>query len=131
MKFHRLVFLSSSICLGLTASCVAPSPKGEDDTDPTCDDCQPDPTQLCSSSSMGSPRLKRLTARELNATLTDVFPEASGMWSSALSADPISELGFDNQTDLLVVGKQKALEIDSTAKYVAQAVAGMIDKLLP
>lgn len=84
-------------------------------------DCNP--AAACETSKAGSPLLRRLTARELEATLVDVFPEAAGHWTSRLSSDPVSHFGFDNEAARLVVGKQTARDIDDTAAAVGAAVS--------
>jgi len=85
-------------------------------------DC--DPSAACPSSKAGTAVLRRLTARELEAALGDVFPEAAGAWASAMSSDPISHFGFDNEVARLVVSKQTARDVDSTAAAVGAAVSG-------
>lgn len=92
----------------------------------------PDPSSVCGSSKVGTPRLRRLSREELQNTLSDVFPEVRGAWSGSLSADPISEHGFDNDSRLLIVGKQTADELDRTAGAVGAAVSGaQLATLLP
>jgi len=85
-------------------------------------DC--DPTAACDTSVSGSPLLRRLTARELDAALSDVFPEVAGTWTSAMSSDPVSHFGFDNEAARLVVSKQTARDVDDTAAAVGAAVSG-------
>ncbi len=87
--------------------------------------------ELCSGSQAGEPLLRRLTTREFEATLSDVFPQVVGSWSSSFSSDPISHYGYDNAAERLVVSKQKAAEIDTTAASVANAVVAALGELLP
>lgn len=94
-------------------------------------DNEGDGVGVCSASQPGEPLLRRLTVREFEATLTDAFPEVAGAWTSSLSSDPISHYGYDNAADRLLVGKQKAREIDGTAASLAGAVTGALDQLLP
>src|SRR5262245_2744570 len=82
----------------------------------------PDPSALCGESKLGPPRLRRLSADELSSTLGDVFPELHGKWKAALSADPISTHGFDNDAALLVVGGQTAEELDAVGEALGEAV---------
>jgi hypothetical protein len=91
-----------------------------------------DPTATCGTSKVGTPKLRRLSRRELSRTLEDVFPEAKGQWTLELSADPVSHYGFDNDAAVLVVGKQTAREIASSAASVASAITGSaLSTLLP
>src|SRR5690606_11286869 len=80
--------------------------------------------ELCGTSSVGKPMLRRLNRRELVRSLEDVFPEAKGAWTASLSADNLSTQGFDNNAAVLVVGKQTADEIATTAASLAKAVTG-------
>lgn len=87
---------------------------------------------LCAESFSGSPVLRRLNAREFNATLNAVFPQVAGSWTSSLSADPISHYNYDNEADRLLVSRQKAREIDETAAALASAVSGSaLAEILP
>lgn len=96
------------------------------------DDHGPDPSTVCGESKLGAPRLRRLSRAELSNTLNDVFPELQGEWTALLSADPISTHGFDNDSRLLLVGKQTADELDRTATSLAAAVSGAkLATLLP
>lgn len=131
----KRVIFSAALGLSLVA-CGPSSPDDDGDTPgevPECVDpegCE-SPVSLCEASVVGAPVLRRLTAREFNAALTDVFPEVAGQWTSTFSADPVSELGFDNESAKLVVSKQTAREIDSTGKSVADAVSAGLDGMLP
>jgi hypothetical protein len=92
----------------------------------------PAPSSVCGTSQVGAPRLRRLSRTELLSTLADVFPEAKDSWKLSLSADPISSYGFDNDSTLLVVGKQTAAELDTTGDAVGAAVSGpALATLLP
>lgn len=86
---------------------------------------------VCSHSISGAPVLRRLTARELDASLRDVFPTLIGAWTFAFSADPVSHYGFDNESARLVVSKQTARELDSTATSLGAAVSGALPTILP
>ena len=91
-----------------------------------------DPSAVCGASQVGAPRLRRLSRDELLNTLADVFPDAQGLWLPTLSADAVSKHGFDNDSTLLIVGKQTADELDRTADAVAAAVSGAaLGTLLP
>ena len=92
----------------------------------------PDPSSVCGASKIGSPRLRRLSRDEVLNTLADVFPDAKSAWTAKLSADPISTHGFDNDVNLLVVGKQTAGELDALGDAVGTAVSGAaLATLLP
>jgi hypothetical protein len=90
-----------------------------------------DPTALCEASEPGAPSLRRLNRREFETTLRDVFPVLAADWRSGLSADTVSESGFDNDTGQLLVSKQTARELADTAEGVGAAVAGGIAGVLP
>ncbi len=91
----------------------------------------PPPGSVCGESRVGAPLLRRLNRDELLGTLNDVFPGVTG-WTSALSADPISHHGFDNDASALVVGNQTADQLDRTADALGAAVAGSsLSSLLP
>ncbi|HYJ09531.1 MAG TPA: DUF1588 domain-containing protein, partial [Polyangiaceae bacterium] len=91
----------------------------------------PDPSSVCGDSKVGPPRLRRLSRDELLNTLSDVFPGVQG-YTPVLSADGVSKHGFDNDSSLLVVGKQTASELDRTADAVATVVSGTaLGTLLP
>jgi hypothetical protein len=92
----------------------------------------PDPASVCGESKVGAPRLRRLSRDELTRTLADVFPEAKSAWTSSLSADPLSTHGFDNDSNVLSVGKQTAFELDQLGANVGAAVSGAaLGALLP
>ncbi|HTV20349.1 MAG TPA: DUF1588 domain-containing protein [Polyangiaceae bacterium] len=101
-------------------------------TPPTPDDSEPgDPTALCSASEAGTPVLRRLNRREMENSLRDVFPVLGDTWRSTLSADTVSDAGFDNDSSQLLVSKQTARELADTAESVGTAVAGGIGQVLP
>jgi len=88
-------------------------------------------TSQCASAEMGAPSLRRLTRRELEQTLRDIFPSLGAAWASSLSADSIGSSGFDNDNELLVVSKQAVREIASTAESVGDNLAAAQASLLP
>jgi len=143
-RFLSALALGSALASMALAGCVAGDPVDSDgstdgsggvdggsgggtgtggDIDP-CPTGDCNPTAACPSSVTGSPLLRRLSARELEATLRDVFPEVASGWTSAMSSDPISHFGFDNEAARLVVSKQAARDIDATAAAVGTAVSG-------
>jgi hypothetical protein len=90
-----------------------------------------DPTALCAASEPGAPALRRLTRRELENTLRDVFPVLGDAWRSTLSADTVAESGFDNDSGQLLVSKQTARELADTAENIGTLVAGGLAQVLP
>jgi uncharacterized protein DUF1588/uncharacterized protein DUF1592/uncharacterized protein DUF1595/uncharacterized protein DUF1587 len=90
-----------------------------------------DPTSMCSSSEAGAPELRRLNRRELENSLRDVFPVLGATWRSSLSADTVSDSGFDNDTNQLLVSKQTAQELSDTADAVGTAIAQGVAQVLP
>jgi len=79
-------------------------------------------TSSCAAPELGDPELRRLTRREIEQSLRDIFPSLGTAWTSALSADSIAGTGFDNDNDLLVVSKQTARELATTAETVADSI---------
>jgi len=100
-------------------------------TTPVETDPPGDPTALCAASEAGAPVLRRLNRREMENTLRDVFPVLGTAWRSTLSADTVSDAGFDNDSSQLLVSKQTARELADTAESVGTAVAGGAGQLLP
>ena len=90
-----------------------------------------DPTALCTASEAGAPVLRRLNRREIENSLRDVFPVLGESWRSTLSADTVSDSGFDNDSNQLLVSKQTARELADTAESVGAAVAGGVGQVLP
>jgi hypothetical protein len=88
------------------------------------------PMAECERSLPGAPVLRRLTRREVENTLRDVFPVLGEAWRSTLSADTVSDSGFDNDTGQLLVSKQTARELADTAESAAGAVAANIAQVL-
>lgn len=79
--------------------------------------------QRCEATQLAPPQLRRLTARELERTLRDVFPTLGASWSGVrLGADPVSSLGFSNDARSLVVASQTAQELLGSAEDVATAL---------
>ena len=78
--------------------------------------------ERCQTSQLAPPQLRRLTAKELERTLRDVFPSLGGSgWGGVrLGADPVSALGFSNDARTLVVATQTAQELLGTAEDVAE-----------
>lgn len=89
-------------------------------------------TSSCTNGSLaGAPSLRRLSRRELENSLRDVFPSLGAAWSSGLSADNISSSGFDNDNTLLLVSKQTARELATAAESVATNISSALPQLLP
>jgi len=90
------------------------------------------PMATCDSSQAGLPSLRRLTRRELEHSLRDVFPSLGAEWSSGMSGDSVSSAnGFDNDNELLVVSKQTAREVATAAEAVGTSVSASLVQLLP
>ena len=89
------------------------------------------PMAECPSSLAGEPALRRLTRREVENSLRDVFPVLGEAWRSTLSVDTVAESGFDNDNEQLLVSKQTARELADTAESVGSAVASNITQVLP
>jgi hypothetical protein len=85
----------------------------------------------CASPALGAPSLRRLTRREVEQSLRDIFPSLGAGWASALSADSIGSSGFDNDNELLVVSKQAAREIATTAESVGDNLVTAQASALP
>jgi hypothetical protein len=90
-----------------------------------------DATQLCGTSLAGPPVLRRLTRREVENSLRDIFPVLGADWRSLLSADTVAESGFDNDNNQLLVSRQTARELADTAESVGTAVAAAVGQVLP
>lgn len=100
-------------------------------TTPVAADPRGNPTELCAASEAGAPALRRLNRRELENSLRDVFPVLGEAWRSTLSADTVSDSGFDNDSNQLLVSKQTARELADTAESVGTAVATGVTQVLP
>jgi Protein of unknown function (DUF1588)/Protein of unknown function (DUF1592)/Protein of unknown function (DUF1595)/Protein of unknown function (DUF1587) len=77
----------------------------------------------CSAPQLGSPVLRLLNSDEFTQTISDIFPQVSGMWTSTLPANSVSSYGFDNDSSQ-AVGNQLAQAMLDTATAVATAVTG-------
>jgi hypothetical protein len=77
----------------------------------------------CNAPQLGSPVLRLLNATEFSQTISDIFPQIAGAWTSTLPANSVSAYGFDNDSSQ-VVGRQLAQGILDTATAVATAVTG-------
>lgn len=88
-------------------------------------------SSACDGSVAGQPALRRLNRRELESTVREIFPILGAEWRSGLSADTVSERGFDNDNELLVVSRQTARDWASTAQTIGEAVAANIAQVLP
>jgi hypothetical protein len=79
----------------------------------------------CNQSSLAPPVLRRLTRRELENTILDVFPQIANDFKGVkLGPDPLSQLKFTNDASVLVVGTETAKEVLRTAQDVAGLVTG-------
>ncbi len=77
----------------------------------------------CTQAQLGKPVLRLLNREQFTRTISDIFPQVSGAWTSTLPADPVSAFGFDNDA-ATVVGPQLAQAMLDTATSVATAVTG-------
>ncbi|HSC89119.1 MAG TPA: DUF1592 domain-containing protein [Polyangiaceae bacterium] len=129
--------------LGL-AGCAAVGPDGDaasanDDEGavPACETgCEmglqltPERARLTCEASVSGPRLlRRLTAAEFEATLKDIFPEAGTEWTTRLSVDVASLLGFSNDASALVVNGSTARELMKTGEDLGALLVS--DEVLP
>ena len=80
-------------------------------------------TTSCPKAQLGSPVLRLLTATEFANTLSDIFPQLAGKWTSTLPANAVSPFGFSNDSSA-IVGPQLAQAMLDTATSVATAVTG-------
>lgn len=97
------------LALWLT-SCTSTSPS----------DATPSDEELCASTDVGPPLLRRLTNLELENTIGDIFPAIKTAWRGVkLGVDPVSHAGFANDASVLQVNQQTAQEILDTAEDVA------------
>lgn len=117
------VVLSGALSLSLACSSNEP-------TQPSSSD-----EQICAEATVGPPLLRRLSGRELENSLGDIFPtiKAIGWAGGKLGVDPVSHMGFGNDAQVLQVNQQTAQEILDTAEDVAGYVtnAGILPLVLP
>jgi len=112
----------------LLAGCIgelAPQPGPDPGPSPSPTDA-PDPgpavTTLPDGAMVGQRELRRLTTREYDATVRDVFA-LGGDWAGAgLPPDRSSVAGFDNDVALLAVDDARAEELAAAAERVADTV---------
>lgn len=77
----------------------------------------------CERSKLAPQALRRLTRRELESTLRDVFPAISADWRGpALGPEALSDLRFSNDQQLLLVNAQTVQQLATTFKEVASLV---------
>ena len=79
--------------------------------------------QACAQPNLGVPTLRLLTRLEVQTTLSAVFPELNGKWSSALPASQLSESGFDNDSGT-APGNQFVSGLLDTGVSLATALVG-------
>ncbi|MEP7049240.1 MAG: DUF1588 domain-containing protein [Pseudomonadota bacterium] len=85
----------------------------------------------CTQTQLGKPVLRLLNRDQFTRTITAIFPQVSGSWTSTLPTDSLSSFGFDNDSGA-VVGPQLAQALLDTATSVATAVTGnALATLLP
>jgi hypothetical protein len=73
-----------------------------------------------------------LTRREIERSLSSIFPAVAGQWQNTLASDSVTDRGFDNDAFSLVMSKQTAREVGETAENLATAVAGSaLGQILP
>ncbi len=86
-------------------------------------DCAAQAGQTCDASTPGKRRLRRLTRRELDRTLRDLFALPEG-FSAGLAADTVVA-GFDNRADVGLVTPLVASQVATMAEQLsAKIVAG-------
>lgn len=80
-------------------------------------------TTSCAQPNLGSPVLRLFTTTEFANTVSDIFPQVTGKWTSSLPANAVSTFGFSNDSSA-IVGPQLAQAMLDTATSVASAVTG-------
>ncbi len=80
-------------------------------------------TTSCAQPNLGSPVLRLFTTTEFSNTVSDIFPQVTGKWTSTLPANSVSAFGFSNDSSA-IVGAQLAQALLDTATSVATAVTG-------
>ena len=71
---------------------------------------------------VGGRSLRRLTAREYDNTVRDVFALGDDWPGAGLSPDSASPLGFDNDASLLTIDGPRAAELELAAEAIAKLV---------
>ena len=112
----------------LLAGCIgelAPQPGPDPGPSPSPTDA-PDPgpvvTTLPDGAMVGQRELRRLTTRESDATVRDVFARGADWAGAGLPPDRSSVAGFDNDVALLAVDDTRAEELAAAAERVADTV---------
>jgi hypothetical protein len=83
----------------------------------------PEATQpLPEGTTIGKAGLRRLTRREYENTIRDVFALGAEWTGSALTADRASELGFDNDVTMLEIDDTRSGELVTSAESVADVI---------
>jgi len=81
------------------------------------------PIAVGSDGSKAGPRdLRRLSVREYDNSVRDIFGLGDAWAGSGLAPDPSSAIGFDNDASLLVVDAPRAQDFETAAEKVADAV---------
>jgi len=132
----RVVLVLMALALGCGGTTRAPQPVddaapdkpvADGTTDGTAETGDPPSEQVsgaCKAARVGPRLLRRLTRDELRASVRAAFPVATATWDGGtLSPDIVSEHGFTNDADVLVVGAQAAAELLAVAEEVAALIA--------
>jgi hypothetical protein len=125
---RALLLRSLTMSAGLAASLALGACSSQNTSDP------PPEGASCGDATVGPPLLRRLTNRELENTLGDIFPGIKAGWQGVkLGVDPVSKAGFGNDAAVLQVSQQTAQEILDTAEEVAGLVtqSAQLAQLLP
>jgi hypothetical protein len=123
----RIAFLSimmSAACLGSYGGPRDPG-AGGDPAAPGGGPPVPTPPAITDGpdgSKVGGRDLRRLSVREIDESLRDVFALGDAWPGTGLGPDRASALGFDNDTTLLAVDAARAEELAAAAERVADAV---------
>jgi hypothetical protein len=109
-----LLALAASACTGL----ITGGASGDDDSTPV------DVGGDVDGAKVGGRGLRRLSTREYDNTVRDVFALPASWPGSGLSPDSSSTLGFDNDAALLVVDGPRAQELELASEAIAELVVG-------
>jgi hypothetical protein len=115
---RRALFLLLAALPGCTGLITGGASGGDDDGPPV------DVGGNVGDAKVGGRGLRRLTTREYDNTVRDVFALPASWPGSGLSPDSSSPLGFDNDAALLVIDGPRAQELELASESIADLVIG-------